>query len=131
MSFFRKIFRGREGKEITSAASKVSGALEEAPKTAAADVRGPLVKGVLIRARMTEKSNAGMKENKYTFVAGNRANKIQIARAVEARYGVNVCAVHVIAARDKMRRRGRQIGWKHGVKKAVVTIKKGQTIEGL
>ncbi|OGZ93396.1 MAG: 50S ribosomal protein L23 [Candidatus Sungbacteria bacterium GWC2_49_10] len=80
------------------------------------------------RAHVTEKTSAGGVGGKYTFVVSQSANKDEVARAVKARYGVTVRDVNILSMPGKMRRRGRQIGWRAGFKKAVVTLKEGETI---
>ena len=42
------------------------------------------LRDVLIRPLITEKSNAGMQENKYTFIVPLNANKVEIRQAVES-----------------------------------------------
>lgn len=71
---------------------------------------------------------------KYTFLVENRANKQQIAEAVEAMYAeknIKVLAVNTITVKPKMRnRRGRMNpGVKSGFKKAIVTLAVGNSIE--
>ena len=89
----------------------------------------PQMLGVLLRPRVTEKTAKAGEENKYVFVASKESNKIDIKKAVEARYGVSVADVNIANIFGKERRRGRQIGWKQGYKKAIVTLKEGQNIE--
>ena len=85
--------------------------------------------GVLLAARVTEKTSQLNKKNKYVFEVDRRANKPGVRRAVETRYGVGVLSVNMVNIPGKERKRGRQIGWKPGYKKAVVKLKEGQTIE--
>lgn len=71
---------------------------------------------------------------KYTFIVDGKANKPQIAEAVEAMYAeknVTVVAVNTITIKPKMRnRRGRMNpGVKAGFKKAIVTLAVGNVIE--
>ena len=87
------------------------------------------VVGVIRRPHVTEKASGVAKENKYVFVVTPARNKIEIKRAVESRYGVEVLAVNILNMPGKERKRGRQIGWRPGYKKAVVTLKEGQSIE--
>jgi large subunit ribosomal protein L23 len=74
--------------------------------------------------------------NKYTFAVHDRANKIQIKRAIEELYrkeGVTVVSVNVLTtkAREKRRgtRRGRIVGHTTPWRKAVVTLAPGQKIQ--
>jgi len=78
---------------------------------------------------VTEKSSLLIEENKYTFKVTPRSNKIEIKKAVEDLYGVNVVNVSIINVHRKKRRVGRKFGFKKGYKKAIVEIKEGQKIE--
>ena len=86
------------------------------------------ITGILQNPHITEKS-AGYGEGKYVFSVAKSANKIQVKQAVESRYGVSVRQVRIINLPDKARRRGKQLGWKSGIKKAVIFLKKGEKIE--
>ncbi len=85
--------------------------------------------GILLYPRVTEKAVAFAEKGVYVFVVSDDANKIQIKRAVEGKYGVHVADVRVVRLPGKERRRGRVIGWKAGFKKAMVQLKEGQKIE--
>lgn len=84
---------------------------------------------VLRSPYITEKSNELAKGNQYTFKVFEDANKIEIKKAVEGLYGVDVETVRIIRKPSKIRRRGRQEGVRPGFKKAIVRIKKGQKID--
>lgn len=88
-----------------------------------------VITGVIRAPHVTEKASGMAEDNKYVFLVNKRANKPEILQAIEARYGVKVDALNVINTHGKERRRGRQIGWKAGFKKAIVKIEQGQTIE--
>jgi len=85
--------------------------------------------GLVRRTHITEKSSADNGAGKYTFVVSPRANKTELKKDIEARYGVNVVRVNIVITPGKERKRGKQIGWKQGFKKAIVTLKEGQSIE--
>jgi large subunit ribosomal protein L23 len=90
---------------------------------------------VLRRPVITEKNTRLMEYGQYTFEVLRDANKIQIKEAVEKAFGVNVLAVNVMNIRGKERRRGtrrsrrQSVGRTPAWKKAVVTLKEGQTID--
>lgn len=84
---------------------------------------------VLISPHITEKSSILAENNKYVFKVFPRSNKIEIKRAVEEIYDVDVLSVRIIRIPKKPKRFGRQEGWKKGYKKAIVTIKSGQKID--
>jgi large subunit ribosomal protein L23 len=56
-------------------------------------------------------------------------NKIEIKRAVESNYNVEVTGVRIINIPRRKVRVGKNEGWKKGYKKAIVEVKKGQSIE--
>lgn len=93
--------------------------------------RAPARFGPLRAPRSTEKASAMASGGTYVFLVDPAANKRAIAQAVEARYGVSVDRVRVMCNPPKERRRGRIIGWKPGLKKAAVRLKKGIRIESL
>ncbi len=84
---------------------------------------------VLGAPHVTEKATALTEENKYVFKVLPRTNKIEIKKAVEDLYGVDVVKVRIINVPKRRRRLGKQKGWRKGYKKAIVKIKKGQKIE--
>jgi large subunit ribosomal protein L23 len=90
---------------------------------------------VLRRPVITEKNTRLMELGQYTFEVARDANKIQIKDAVQRAFNVDVIAVNVMNVRGKERRRGYRggraasIGRTSTRKKAIVTIKEGQTID--
>lgn len=78
---------------------------------------------IIIAPVITEKSMIGIQDKKYTFKVAKDANKIQIAEAVEALFGVKVAKVNTISVRGQMRRMGRYEGYTSSWKKAIVTLK--------
>lgn len=85
---------------------------------------------IIRRPVVTERSTTlGERENKYVFDVARKANKIQIARAVEAIYGVDVIRVNTLVMRGKVKRIGSNIGKRPNWKKAFVTLKDGDAID--
>jgi len=84
---------------------------------------------VLLRAHVTEKASNLAETNQYVFLVSKEANKKGITRAIESFYGVDVVGVNVVNVPGKRRRRGRGIAIEPGYRKAIVNIKKGQSIE--
>ena len=66
--------------------------------------------------------------NRYTFKVPKTANKVEIKKAVEAVFGVNVLNVHTINVLPKAKKVGKYAGFKSGYKKAIVQLSEGQTI---
>jgi large subunit ribosomal protein L23 len=85
---------------------------------------------VILRPLLTEK-NAIMKEkeNRVAFEVARGANKLEIKRAVEEAFKVSVEAVNVVNVKGKVKRLGRNLGKRRDWKKAVITLKEGNTIE--
>ncbi|WP_127160494.1 MULTISPECIES: 50S ribosomal protein L23 [unclassified Veillonella] len=84
---------------------------------------------VLIRPIITEKTTLLMQENKYTFQVPLTANKVEIRKAVESIFNVKVEKVATIRVLGKTKRMGRTMGKRSDYKKAIVTLKAGETIE--
>ncbi|MBI2080594.1 MAG: 50S ribosomal protein L23 [candidate division NC10 bacterium] len=84
---------------------------------------------IIRRALVTEKGTALKEQNKYVFEVDRRANKVQIKRAIEVLFGVTVTAVHALNVAGKQKRVGRFSGRTNDWKKAIATLKEGQTIE--
>ncbi len=84
---------------------------------------------IVRRAVVTEKGTALKAQNKYVFEVDRRAGKIEIKRAIEVLFGVTVIAVHAMNVYGKAKRVGRFQGRTSDWKKAIATLKEGQTIE--
>lgn len=85
---------------------------------------------VIVRPVITEKATEQLDRNQvYTFVVARQANKIEIAEAVEKLFNVKVDTVRTMQYRGKQRRVGRNVGQRPSWKKAVVTLRAGDTIE--
>lgn len=84
---------------------------------------------VLVRPLITEKSAELASEGKYVFEVNPAMNKVEVKKAVRATYGVEPIAVHIVTNKGKRVRFGRLQGQRKDWKKAIVTLKKGQTIE--
>jgi large subunit ribosomal protein L23 len=90
----------------------------------------PNLYDVIVRPIVTEKSTDLLDRNgKYSFVVARDANKVEIARAIEKLFNVSVREVRTMQYRGKERRVGRTIGRRASWKKAVVTLREGDTIE--
>lgn len=86
---------------------------------------------ILIKPNITEKSMIAASLNQYTFKVNAKANKHQIKKAVEDQFGVNVLKINTTKTKQsthKSFRTGKAVT-KKAIKKAIVTLKKGQTIK--
>jgi large subunit ribosomal protein L23 len=89
---------------------------------------------VLIKPILSEKANKQTeKMNRYSFVVDKKANKLEIKKAIEAFYGVQVENVNTIVvpskAKSKYTKAGYIVGRKPSKKKAIVTVAQGETID--
>ena len=89
---------------------------------------------ILIKPLITEKADT-LSESKtqYSFIVDKNANKIEIKKAVEGLYTVNVESVNTMIIPGKRKSRNTKRGVLHGskpsYKKAVVTLGSGETID--
>lgn len=77
---------------------------------------------IIVRPIITEKTMLGATDKKYTFEVAKKANKIEIAKAVEEIFGVKVAKVNTVNVRGRLRRQGRNQGYTRAWKKAYVTL---------
>ena len=77
---------------------------------------------IIIKPIITEESNEGLQEGKYTFKVNKKATKVDIANAVEKLFEVKVLKVNTITVKGKEKRVGRNVGKTSDWKKAIVTI---------
>jgi large subunit ribosomal protein L23 len=90
--------------------------------------RAGLYAHVLRKPHVSEKAAILAERGVYVFDVQTSANKTEIGKAVEAIYGVHVERVHTQRGIGKMVRRGKVRGQRNAWKKALVELKKGETI---
>lgn len=79
---------------------------------------------------ITEKSSDLMQnKNTYTFSVDVNANKTQIKQAIEAIFNVKVMNVNTVTVHPRKKRVGRYVGKTNKVKKAIVKLQEGSSIE--
>ena len=88
----------------------------------------------LIKPILTEKMTVqGEKLNRYGFIVDRRANKLQVRAAVEQMYGVVVTDVNTMnylgKAKSRYTKAGLLQGRTNNTKKAIITLKDGDTID--
>jgi large subunit ribosomal protein L23 len=86
---------------------------------------------VLVQPRVSEKSGHLVKLNKYVFLVKPEANKVEVKKAVESQYKVKVTSVNMVNTLGKFKNFGRTLGKRSDFKKAIVTLKAGDSIKGL
>lgn len=84
---------------------------------------------IIVRPIISEKSYDMIALNRYTFEVAKSANKVEIGQAIESIFGVTVLKVNTMNVSGKPRRVRVQKGITRSWKKAVVTLKEGDTIE--
>ncbi len=110
-------------------AKKVTKAETESPKEVkVASARAADFAGLLLKPHVSEKAAVKADKGIYIFDVPVSANKIEVRKAVEAIYGVNVVAVRTQRGIGKIVRRGRTVGRRNAWKKALVELKPGQTL---
>jgi len=93
-------------------------------------VKSPTIQDVLRSPLVTEKSlKRAERAHTYTFEVAPGANKVQIRAAVQKVFKVTVTGVRTQIVHGKARRMGRYIGRTADWKKAIVSLKPGDTIE--
>ena len=83
---------------------------------------------VLIRPIVSEKASRQQSDNQYFFAVAYDTNRIEVAKAIKAVYGVAPIKVNMIRVEGKARRFGGVKGRRKDWKKAIVTLPKGKTI---
>lgn len=83
---------------------------------------------IIQRPIITEESQIQATKNQYVFRVSPDATKSQIRDAIEQRFNVHVTAVNTINYMGKTRRRGRSYGRRSAWKKAIVSLRAGDTI---
>lgn len=84
---------------------------------------------VIVRPVVTEKSTQAAEQNKVVFAIAPGANKQDVKRAVESIFNVTVTKVNTIQIDGKRKRFRGQPGQRSDVRKAVVTLAAGQSID--
>lgn len=84
---------------------------------------------ILVKPLVTEKASMLGLENKYAFAVATTANKIEVAKAIEAIYGVTPAKVNIIKVEGKKVRSRKNSGQRKDWKKAIVTLPAGKSIQ--
>jgi large subunit ribosomal protein L23 len=84
---------------------------------------------VIVSPAITEKSTTASEHNQVIFNVTRKASKPEIKAAVEALFGVKVTAVNTLLRKGKVKRFRGTIGRQSDVKKAIVTLADGHSID--
>ncbi|WP_019508890.1 50S ribosomal protein L23 [Pleurocapsa sp. PCC 7319] len=83
---------------------------------------------LILKPIITEKGTIQMELNKYVFDVLPKATKPDIKAAIESLFDVTVVKINTLTLPRKKRRVGRFIGYKAQYKRAIVTLKEGDSI---
>jgi large subunit ribosomal protein L23 len=85
---------------------------------------------IVIRPLITEKTSIQKEvNNQITFEVDRRANRVEIKKAIENIFNVNVVGVRTMQVKGKTKQRGRIVGKRRDWKKAIVTLMPGERID--
>ena len=84
---------------------------------------------VLVSPAITEKSTLASEQNQVVFNVAKKATKPEIKAAVEALFGVKVVGVNTLVRKGKVKRFRGTVGKLSDVKRAIVTLKDGDSID--
>ncbi len=134
MGIFGKA-KKQKGEISPKLAKKAEQPAEGSAKKPEAAVRGPLAKEsagqshrILVRPVSTEKASRLQALGKYEFIVAKGANKTEVAQAVRDLYGVKPVSVRMISGKGKFVRFGRYTGKEKDYKKALITLKAGESL---
>ncbi len=115
-------------KKVEDKTKKVVKTTKKVKKTGDKNV-APRAYKVLLKPVISEKATIGVSQNKYVFFVAKDTNKIEIKKAIEEVYNVIPKSVNIINTKGKKVRFGRTQGKQKDTKKAIVTLKDGDTIK--
>ncbi len=84
---------------------------------------------IIRRPIVTEKSMAQNEANKYSFEIAKNATRTQVASAIKEIYGFAPVKVNIVNCKPHTRRVGKYVGKTRQIRKAIVTLAEGQTID--
>ena len=84
---------------------------------------------VIIRPMVSEKSYAGLEQNRYTFLVDPSSNKTAIKEAVQTIWNVRVTSVNTMNRKGKAKQFRYAKGRRSNLKLAVITLAEGDSIE--
>lgn len=85
---------------------------------------------IIKRPLITEKTSIQKAtSNQLTFEVDRRANRVEIRKAIENVFNVNVASVRTMQVKGKVKQRGRIVGKRRNWKKAIVKLMPGERID--
>jgi large subunit ribosomal protein L23 len=98
------------------------------PKKKAAKVDSGAFR-TLVKPLISEKATFLGSENKYVFEVSQKSNKKEIRQAIEGVYGVKPVRIHIVNVKGKEKKYGRTVGRTKDRKKAIITLREGESIQ--
>jgi large subunit ribosomal protein L23 len=134
MALFDKFKRKKEDKKADE--PNVLDMVKETPAKEASEATAPKdntgsAHRILKHHHLSEKTNLFSATGRYVFKVDRTANKIEVKKAIEKVYDVHVTKVNMMIVPGKSRRQGRTVGSTQEWKKAIVTLRTGESIAGL
>ncbi|HSX48478.1 MAG TPA: 50S ribosomal protein L23 [Candidatus Nanoarchaeia archaeon] len=83
---------------------------------------------IVLVPHISEKAIDSAEKGVYVFEVPTSANKIEVAKIVASRFKVEVKDVNMLIHKGKLKRFQRKLGRQNDTKKAIVKLKKGQSI---
>jgi large subunit ribosomal protein L23 len=83
---------------------------------------------LVLTPKISEKAMFLAERGIYVFEVPTSANKIEVAKAIEAAFKVNVTDVNMVVAKGKLKRYKQILGRRQDIKKAMVKLQSGQKI---
>lgn len=118
-----------EPKKKAPKAKKAADETSSDVQVVSSDAKAAKFAPTLISPRVSEKAAVLAHKGTYVFNVPVTANKVEIKKAVEAFFKVNVVGVRTVRGVGKIVRRGRTAGLRNRWKKAIVSLKHGQKID--
>ena len=84
---------------------------------------------IILKPLVTEKATKLSEFNKVVFAVSLKSNKIEIKNAIEKLFSVKVLSVNIINIKGKIKRFKGVLGKKNNIKKAIVTLAEGNSID--
>lgn len=84
---------------------------------------------IIKRPIMTEKSTTLNQFNKYSFIVSKNSNSNEIKQAIENIFKVKVEKINTLVIRGKLKSFKGSLGYQKDIKKAIVTLAEGNTID--
>ncbi len=120
------IFKNEKEVKAKKVAAPKKETVKKENKEVSVNAKWSILKSPCITEKAVNMASVG---NFYVFHVSTVANKIEIKKAVEGRYKVDVLDVRTINIPRKKMKRGKVEGFKPGYKKAIIKVKEGQKIE--